>query len=415
MTRSLVAALAPLTPSPEETLLLRAALLGGEESRQAWRAFEDGKWNLVRLLRDERREIRRLAPLLAYALDEAGASVDAETRTVLRSAHVREELRSREFRRLCGRFLRALEAAGVESCLIKGTALGETVYESPVHRHSHDLEVLVSPETWSTAIGALVDCGLRGPRGERRSGSVTLVHGSGLPVVARASVRGCPQLELSAREILGRAREVEVAGAGCRVPSPEDSLLLSFATAIFAPSRASRAWAADAYRLLGYHAMDWEYLRRSAIAGGLSTAAAAVIGYLARELGSDLPPDVVEALRRDAAQASPVERDAVVYAVRTAPEAGMRALLGTADSGRARLEILFRTVFPSAAYMRSSYGVETWPGLGAAYSYRIGAHLAGRFRRRAGKLLATEGPTAAAPASTVPPSRAEGRLGSVES
>ncbi len=389
-TSFLLRASALLRPAFEETQLLRAALLGGDETRRAWQAFERGSSDFVGLIRERRREIRRLAPLLSESLDAAGVSLSSEVRTVLRTAHVHEELRSQEFRHLCGGFFRALTAREVPFCVLKGTALGETVYESPVHRHSHDVEILVSPEAFGAAQDVLRARGLHFYRDSAASGKATLLHPSGLPVVVRSSLRGCPQLVLPAASIMNRSRVAEIASVPCLVPAPEDSLLIACGAAVFAASRLSRVWACDAWLLLHRGRMDWAYISSVASAGGLAIALNMVVSYLESEFGSVVSEEAAAACREAARKMSEIERDAVLYAARAAPEGGIKGLLDSSASRHERLRLLRWIVAPSTGYLREAYSLRQRPWLlPLVYPYRVAS--------RAGRLIRALVPRGAGP------------------
>src|SRR4030095_3131972 len=70
---ALETALAALLPTAEQTQLLRACLLDGDDARRAWIAYQARVPDLKHRFRDEPRS-RRLAPLLLHALAGARAA-----------------------------------------------------------------------------------------------------------------------------------------------------------------------------------------------------------------------------------------------------------------------------------------------------------------------------------------------------
>ena len=95
MNPALSLAILRVLPTQEQTLLLRACLSSGEAEREAWAEYRRKGPDLEHLLRRGPPEVRRLAPLLFVALRDSDAPVDKALLTILRTAHLREEVRSR--------------------------------------------------------------------------------------------------------------------------------------------------------------------------------------------------------------------------------------------------------------------------------------------------------------------------------
>src|ERR1700746_3766744 len=77
-----------------------------------------------------------------------------------------------------------LEKEGIPTILLKGTALAETVYDNPVLRHCHDIDLLIRDQDMSRAVSLLPSIEFKeiDPQAEPGSSDCKLEHESGLPL-----------------------------------------------------------------------------------------------------------------------------------------------------------------------------------------------------------------------------------------
>ena len=129
--------LAVILPNMEQTWLLRACLLSGEPVRQAWAAWCDCVGDPIAYLKNEDNGIKGLLPLLFASLQQNQVSVDETFQTCLKTAYLRDELRNKKYRSICGNVLAAFRRENIQAIVLKGAALADTVYENPVLQHSH--------------------------------------------------------------------------------------------------------------------------------------------------------------------------------------------------------------------------------------------------------------------------------------
>src|SRR5262245_22183159 len=96
----LFSAVSVVLPAADDTLLLRACLSSGEAAHRSWLAWqrridEHGSAPFA-----SHASIRKLALLVFDAVRRSGFAIDSRSQTYLRSAYLKEELRTKIFRRI---------------------------------------------------------------------------------------------------------------------------------------------------------------------------------------------------------------------------------------------------------------------------------------------------------------------------
>lgn len=198
----------------------------------------------------------------------------------------------------------ALAAAGVDIMLLKGAALGRTVYANTVERPAGDLDLLVRPQQVTPAQEALHRLGYRAgglrwlPRWQRR-------YRAELPML-RQTEDGRVLVELHwalaeapfyidtipLDEAWRRALPVaELPGA--LVPDPATLLIHSCAHLALHHSQDMRLfWLLDVDRLARWPALDWDATLAQAGRWRLDLAVSRVVQQAAALFGTPLPPAV---------------------------------------------------------------------------------------------------------------------------
>src|SRR5438105_886512 len=148
-------ALEALLPTPGQTLLLRACLQRGPLGHAAWRAWSSAEGGLAVALAGDADPLKGLLPLLYWQLQRNSGQLGPADATVLRSAHLREELRARAYHQACHDLLGALNNAPTAVIVLKGAALAALAYPEPHLRHSRDLDLLVREVDLARAAEAL--------------------------------------------------------------------------------------------------------------------------------------------------------------------------------------------------------------------------------------------------------------------
>lgn len=371
-------ALGAVLPDAVETELLRACLLPGEPGRDGWRAFADRAGDLREQFRADRGSRKRLGPLLAAALRDNSVAADPEFLTVLRTAHLREELRAEIYSDILAEVLAALDSIGAPVLVLKGAAFGSTLYASPTLRHSHDIDLLVREGDVARAADVLES------RGFRRTGPAQVEHRRSLPVNLHARLLPSDHPRFSFEEVWARRRETLIAGRTVNLLSPGDSLFQVLGLSALYPARRSLQWACDAWHLIGrMREGDWQIFLDQVTSDRLALWCWVRLEFLAARLSVGIPAPVRSALIMRARGAGSLERDFALYAARAdSGNSGLRQVL-RGSTVPARVLLFLWLLFPSPAYMRSALAGGSHRGLPAMYLGRVFRYLAAMRRRAA--------------------------------
>jgi Uncharacterised nucleotidyltransferase len=369
---SLLGPFSTALPTGEETRLLQACLWSGEPGVLAWRKWSHEIADPAAFLRQEKDGIKGLLPLLFDSLQANDASVEGEFRTYLRTAYLRDELRSRSFGRICRGVIDALADARVPAVLLKGAALAETCYKSPGLQHAHYLEILIRDDDLSRAVEALrphaFTCA--SIAGWEREG-VELVHESGLPLVLHRRLFRLPFYSVNMEEIWARSRNEMLYGGPTRVLCSSDNLFHICGSVFDLEQHESLRWVCDAWFLIQRSPnLDWnlllEYVRESRMALPLFVTA----GYLVESLDAPIPTSFLTRLQTAALKAERVEREAALFAVQTHARGGLKKIIRDCRDWRTRGFVLKWAFLPSLDYMRGVYKVPSAFLLPLTYPYR---------------------------------------------
>lgn len=377
-----------MLPDDAQTTLLRAALVRGEAGTHALDAAASELTRPQLMPAPMRVALRTLSPLLeAAATDGAEAPrFTADSLRVLRMAAARERVRYETVRRLARGLLASLAERDVDAIVLRGVVLAETVYPEPHRRHTHDIDLFVRPSELERAEDAARAAGFteRADDPDRLPGGVRLVHPSGLPVELHTSLF----LDaLHPAQIDGmHTRLVRRGLLGVQVPTlgAADQLVHICGIASESPVRGSLRWVTDAWLLVRSEpGLDWDAVVHGAETARLTLPLSIMLRYLAEELGSPIPLEVLDRLDVAARNASPIERDVALYGARAGLPA--LALVRRVSGGfRPKVWALGWLLFPSATYLRHAYRGRRVPLL-LLYPYRIWHHsfaaVRDRFRR----------------------------------
>ncbi|HXY95296.1 MAG TPA: nucleotidyltransferase family protein [Acidimicrobiia bacterium] len=293
-------------PTAEQSIFLRACVQPGPAGRDAWREWLSIVVDPIAAFRDAG-EYRPLAALLYASLrdHEAELGVPREFVTVLRTAVVREEVRTRQYVGLVASMLATLESASVEPLVLSGASLAATVYPNGTLRHCHDLDLLVRPEELARAGDALRSLGCT-----QRS-HAELVHPSRLAVLLHTTLLPVPPAQNVADRVRSRAISVTIAGRAACTLAPADALLHVCVHGFSARARRSIQWAVDAHFLVERHPdLDWAVSLETTRAAGLTVPFAVTLRFLHDELAAAVPRPVLDGLE-SAARNSAARRIAV--------------------------------------------------------------------------------------------------------
>lgn len=139
-------------PTEEQLLLLQAALFDGEDALAAWRAWS-ARADIERLDPGS----NRMLPLVSYNLDRLGVDdpLSARLRGYRRQTWYKNQIWLSEM----ARFLAEFERAGLQTLVLKGTALALLFYPDCGLRPMTDLDVLVRRDQARAAMSLLAELG----------------------------------------------------------------------------------------------------------------------------------------------------------------------------------------------------------------------------------------------------------------
>jgi hypothetical protein len=342
---------------------------------------------------------RLLAPLIAANLLDDGAAVDARLQTYLRTAALREELRTREYRKICHAVLVSLSHEEIDTIVLQGAALGETAYPRPDLRHSHDIDLLIQRQDFRRAAPVMEGLGFRasGPGGITDSVPHRHVHESQLPLVLHEGLFHVPHHNVMPSEVWERAPIRTILDASVRVLSPADQLVHTCAHAASGWHRGSLVWVTDAwFALASAPHLDWDVVVDRAVRIRAALQVYVTLEYLANELTAPVSPPCLERLRREAEITDRLTREVALFGIWSGRGAKLGRALRASHGWRDRLVILIWRALPSpwgaaaAGRIRTAFG---WP---AWYLGRPLRFVAGRVHSLHGRLAEKNGVAAAA-------------------
>ncbi len=291
-------------PPAGQRLLLTAAVAPLDEARAAWADWahshdiEKASWFEARLFAS-------LAPRLATLVD--AEDIPARLQGLRRYVWVRTQ------NTLVGSapLLMALSKSGVRMMPLKGAARHASAGADQPSRCLTDIDLLIHPEDWATAIRTAYDNGWT-----CRNAPI----GEGLPVDEFLRVappfhhsfcfmKGEIELDLHHKALLmsrdsgdddalwRRAEPGRLSGVPVSVPCPTDQLFVTLAHALLHGPEPSGDWMLDAAALIGSGRIDWDLLATEAEQRLLVPSVAVPLAFLARETALAIPPATLKRLK----------------------------------------------------------------------------------------------------------------------
>ncbi len=279
-------------PSPPLLLLLRAALSGEREARDAWASWlasntidraSDGAFFLLPAVYANVRKFGRGVPEIA------------RLRGIRRQACARNQLAIRTF----AKATEVLEAADIESIALKGLPLALLHYENVGDRLMYDVDLLVAESQWANAATALRAAGWALPKPIPSPDFVPFAHAVACvnPNLAELDLhdRPFPFQENKDAELAFRARAIpaEAHGLSFRVPDPTDLLLLVTAHGRRGDSHSIARWVVDALMILRSAVIEWDEALDRATELGVFLAVRDALTWLANFTPGSIPAEVL--------------------------------------------------------------------------------------------------------------------------
>lgn len=349
-----------LRPSQTETLLLQSCLLKGEALEVAWEKFQ-GHSNLpTEFFKVEKQGLKRLLPLLYKNLLANNFKLDKKFQTVLRTAQVREELRSKTFQNVFRKTLHSLKNSNFPYTLLKGTLLAETIYSDWSLRHCHDIDILVARSHLVAAERMLKNAGYERPEGARpiSNNDVTVCHHSNLPIEIHSDLFPVHFYQPPMHDLLERRRSVNIAGVELPVFSPTDNLYHVIGHAACSRSRETLRWICDAHMIIEKQQIDWDLFLSLILQSKMSIPFGIFLNYLKDEFAAPIPEKVIKQVGFTAACAGRAELEAAFTCLRMGSNGNVQNLLDHANDEKLRKRLIKWLMFPSMDCLRWSYDIE---------------------------------------------------------
>jgi len=313
-------------PTAQQTLLLRAALVGGEASVEAWRRVRPS-------IDIDTLESEALVLLPLVYAELAAAGVEDPLLPKLRGIHHRTWYVNQLRIDRAAPAVAGIQATGAEPLLVNSFELVVTYYRDLGARAVTALNLLVRPDRFDAALGALADAGWRSGRRGRGWASFAGAEGDEC-VVRRRLVDEFATDE--PMDLWDTAVAVELGSVAAAALSPTDELLAVCLVGARARPWRSLVWIADAATILRVSgsAVDWPRLVERATRLRATLRFRDALAFLRTELDAPVPDHVVTELER----VRVTRRDALAHrlAGRAASESVTRFLTATGDVGTLR-------------------------------------------------------------------------------
>jgi hypothetical protein len=276
--------------------------------------------------------------------------------------------------------LAALESAGVESILLKGTPLAYTVYDDPLCRFKGDLDAWIQLDQLSEATAALEGAGYRVVRKEERPPElirliggeqqmVSDVPGAGLielqwPAFRGEWVRHTTQIDHKA--IWERRTPVMIEGRMAQMMAPEDMLIhLCLHQAI--NHQFDKPWLRsllDVHLVIQHEEPNWEEVAARARSWRVATVTWTVLSLARRLLGTATPDEIMSAFapspwRRWAIRRLRLDRALLEMSAGGYPHRRFVIQLLLIDRARDAVNLAWCGLFPGTDWLRARYGASS--------------------------------------------------------
>lgn len=341
-------------PDEEQTSLLQACLLAGNPSRVAWATWLNRVADPIAFLKQENEGIKGMLPLLYSALRKNEISVDQTLQTVFRTAYANEEVRSDSYGEVCRNVLRAFQERETQVTAIRGADLAFAVYDTPIHRHSDNLELLIEEGDIATALAVAGSLGCRIPETPESSAWQTLrcQHRSGLNILFHRSLYA-----VAPRSAAGGTRErrqaVSIGQTPTQILSPEENLLYTCSRVYNPGERPSLRWVCDCWFLIHrYPELDWQLLLSTTTARRLSLPLWLSLDYLERNFNLTIPSGFLQRLAAEARKTSTTGCEFALEGARRSKRGGYKRLWRAASGLRDQLFIIKWMLLPTITYVR---------------------------------------------------------------
>jgi hypothetical protein len=280
-------------PTPDQEVLLDAALAEPDEAKTAWL-----RWRADKTPADVEQVAFQVLPLVWHNVPEIDA--DDPLTPILQGVRRHAWINNQVLLQLARDVVGDLAEAGIDTLILKGVALSTRYYPEPGTRTMSDLDVLVPRGDIARAMGILRNrMQPSDPQAEHR---VSMQH-----AIAFQDPEG-RELDLHwyslyrpsrDDEFWAAARPLDLGGVSTRALCPGDQLLHVCAHGAWWHRVPTLRWVADAVLVLRAEAaFDWDRFCRQATDREVTRSVADALDYLRSRYGAAVPAEVPAGLRR---------------------------------------------------------------------------------------------------------------------
>ncbi len=362
-----------LLPPRASTLLLRACLDTPAKALDAWHTWLKLSGNPRSTFEKDRTGLKGLLPFIEHSFYQNRIDVGEEFQTYLRVSSLREKLRSDIYREVLNEILSTFNTSGINTIVMKGAVLSETVYDQPHTRHNHAIDLLVDKSQMDVAIRALKKLSFTPCSNHRYADHdhAEFCHNSGLPVVLHTQLFYLPHYHSDLTEIWQRRLDIDLGGIRAAVLSPADNLLHVCGHASYSRTRCNLRWVCDAVLIVQRHPnLDWNVVVENACSKHMAMPIRAMLEYLSREFDVQIPANVFSRLGTAATHANALDLEAVLAGVTMGLGSRVGILWKHNSVWRLKFHILRFLLLPSPLYMQWRYGSATPGHTTLRYVYR---------------------------------------------
>lgn len=340
--------IAALMPDQNKTDFLKLCL--NEFSFQQYQ--ELNYTDLLKRIKDERNGFKRLLALLYFNLKRNGIEIESNYSAYLKTAYVREELRSSTFENILKRTIQLLLNEKSEFILLNGASLAEPIYENWDIRHCHDIDILIKDNCLEEASSILINNGLKLESNFQNKGirKRILKNNSGLAVTLHNRLFNHSFYNYDIDSFWGRAAIKKIASYQIKVLSDTDVLFHILGKA-FTNYFFSLQWIVDSVFLIRKADIDWnlfyENTRKSRLCIGILT----MLKYLRKEFNLIIPDTLFTNLSTAVNESKVLEQEAAIFNATNGMKNGFIRLIRGAKNWKEKLFIIRSGILPSRALL----------------------------------------------------------------
>ena len=272
-------------PTPQQELLLRAALLPSDAALSAWET-----WQASANIEDIDPGSHRLLPLLYRNLSRCGSAspLMGKLKGVYRQTWYKNQLLFRDM----GQVLDAFRQSGIQTLVLKGAALNVLYYRESGLRPMQDLDVLVRLSDKDQALELMKT--LRWELKVKAPHGWAFTNGDGRELDLHWHVLAQCCREHDDDDFWSGAVTAEFAGVSARALNPTDQLLHVCVHGVAWNEIPPVRWVADAVVILNAEPIDWDRLVEQARKRELILTIRKSLNYLRQVVNAPIPAAVLE-------------------------------------------------------------------------------------------------------------------------